>query len=235
MSKSAENMTEHLAPCPFCGSRAVEILAAPCYHDAFFYAVCRDCKMHGPSFLNNPDRAVSAYNSRATTAPKHRPSEVVTGKDRRNIGDALFQGNIHVEHVLPLHAAPEEQILFGGWEALTERLEDMDDDQIKTIFGDRGHALVAEAQEYGDSGSWLCSFRQIGGWVILGTYATVGEIKLDENGTFTSCSVYCGIERVFSVWGKTYKQAIAKAINAQRRYFDGEVAKAREAAGHGRA
>ena len=37
MSKSAENMTENLAPCPFCGSRAVEILAAPCYHDAFFY------------------------------------------------------------------------------------------------------------------------------------------------------------------------------------------------------
>lgn len=235
MSKSAENMTENLAPCPFCGSRAVEILAAPCYHDAFFYAVCRDCKMHGPSFLNNPDRAVSAYNSRATTAPKHRPSEVMTGKDRRNIGDALFRGNIHVEHVLPLHAAPDEMSLSAGWEALADRLEDMDEGERDAIFGEYGSAMVADAMEAADAESWLCSFRQIGGWVILGTYATVGKISLKENGEFASCSVYCGIERGFIVWGTTYKQAIAKAINAQRRYFDGEVAKAREAAGHGRA
>lgn len=235
MSKSAENMTENLAPCPFCGSRAVEILAAPCYHDAFFYAVCRDCKMHGPSFLNDPDRAVSAYNSRATTAPKHRPAEVCTGKDRGNIREVLFQGNIHVEHVLPLHAAPDEMYLSAGWEALAERLEDMDEGERDAIFGEYGSAMIADAMEAADAESWLCSFRQIGGWVILGTYATVGEIKLDEDGTFTSCSVYCGIERGFVVWGTTYKQAIAKAINAQRRYFDGEVAKAREAAGHGRA
>ena len=236
MSKSAENMTENLAPCPFCGGAdilTVEINMENGQQQTFMG--CCSCGTKGPSTFRGEASAVAAWNSRATTAPKHRPAEVVTGKDRRNIGDALIQGNIHVEHVLPLHAAPEEQVLFGGWEALTERLEDMDDDQIKTIFGDRGHSLVAEAQEYGDSGSWLCSFRQIGGWVILGTYATVGEIKLDEDGTFTSCSVYCGIERVFSVWGTTYKQAIAKAINAQRRYFDGEVAKAREAAGHGRA
>lgn len=235
MSKSAENMTENLAPCPFCGSRAVEILAAPCYHDAFFYAVCRDCKMHGPSFLNDPDRAVSAYNSRATTAPKHRPAEVVTGKDRRNIGAALFQGNIHVEHVLPLHAAPDEMSLSAGWEVLADRLEDMDEGERDAIFGEYGSARIADAMEAADAESWLCSFRQIGGWAILGTYATVGKISLKENGDFASCSVYCGIERGFIVWGHTYKQAIAKAINAQRRYFDGEVAKAREAAGHGRA
>ena len=235
MSKSAENMTENLAPCPFCGSRAVEILAAPCYHDAFFYAVCRDCKMHGPSFLNDPDRAVSAYNSRATTAPKHRPAEVVTEKDRRNIGAALFQGNIHVEHVLPLHAAPDEMYLSAGWEALAERLEDMDEGERDAIFDEYGSAVIADAMEAADAESWLCSFRQIGGWAILGTYATVGKISLKENGDFASCSVYCGIERGFIVWGHTYKQAIAKAINAQRRYFDGEVAKAREAAGHGRA
>ena len=95
--------------------------------------------------------------------------------------------------------------------------------------------MIADAMEGADAESWLCAFRQIGGWVILGTYATVGKISLKENGEFASCSVYCGIERGFVVWGTTYKQAIAKAINAQRRYFDGEVAKAREAAGHGRA
>ena len=178
---------------------------------------------------------MAAWNSRATTAPKHRPAEVVTGKDRSNIGAALFQGNIHVEHVLPLHAAPDEMSLSAGWEALADRLEDMDEGERDAIFGEYGSARIADAMEAADAESWLCSFRQIGGWAIMGTYATVGKISLKENGDFASCSVYCGIERGFIVWGHTYKQAIAKAINAQRRYFDGEVAKAREAAGHGRA
>lgn len=243
MSKSAENMTENLAPCPFCGSRDLSFERFPTLNDASkFHVHCKKCGMSGPSLVSVychagavlPD-LTNAWNSRAATAPKHRPAEVMTGKDRRNIGDALFQGNIHVEHVLPLHAAPDETILSAGWEALAERLEDMDDDQIKTVFDDHGLALIAEAREYADGESWLYLFRQIGGWVIMGTYATVGKISLTENGEFASCSVYCGTERGFVVWGKTYKQAIAKAINAQRRYFDGEVAKAREAAGHGRA
>lgn len=236
MSKSAENMTENLAPCPFCGGAdilTVEINMENGQQQTFMG--CCSCGTKGPSTFRGEASAVAAWNSRATTAPKHRPAEVLTGEDRRNIGVALFQGNIHVEHVLPLHAAPDETILSAGWEALAERLEDMDEDQVKTIFDDYGLALIAEAREYADGESWLYSFRQIGGWVIMGTYATVGKISLTENGEFASCSVYCGTERGFVVWGKTYKQAIAKAINAQRRYFDGEVAKAREAAGHGRA
>lgn len=235
MSKSAENMTENLAPCPFCGGNdmsVVEINMEDGQRQTFMG--CHTCGSSGPCTFAE-ERAVAAWNDRATTAPKHRPAEVVTGKDRRNIGYALFQGNIHVEHVLPLHAAPGEMCLSAGWEALAERLKDMDDDQIETVFDVRGQASVAEAKEYADGESWLCAFRQIGGWAILGSYATVGKISLKENGDFASCSVYCGIERGFVVWGTTYKQAIAKAINAQRRYFDREVAKAREAAGHGRA
>lgn len=243
MSKSAENMTKNLAPCPFCGSRDLSFQKFPCVGDKYMHQIlCNNCKMYGPGLLSLfgyveavLPNLTKVWNSRATTAPKHRPSEVMTGKDRRNIDDALILGNIHVEHVLPLHAAPDETILSAGWEALAERLEDMDEDQVKTIFNDYGLALIAEAQEYADGESWLYSFRQIGGWVIMGTYATVGKISLKENGEFDSCFVYCGIERGFVVWGTTYKQAIAKAINAQRRYFDGEVAKAREAAGHGRA
>ena len=235
MSKSVENMTENLAPCPFCGGNdmsVVEINMEDGQRQTFMG--CHTCGSSGPCTFAE-ERAVAAWNDRATTAPKHRPAEVVTGEDRRNIGDVLFRGNIHVEHVLPLHAAPDEMVLSAGWEALAERLKDMDDDQIETVFDVRGQASVAEAKEYADGESWLCAFRQIGGWAILGTYATVGKISLKENGDFASCSVYCGIERGFIVWGHTYKQAIAKAINAQRRYFDGEVAKAREAAGHGRA
>lgn len=235
MSKSAENMTENLAPCPFCGGNemsVVEINMEDGQRQTFMG--CHTCGSSGPCTFAE-ERAVAAWNDRATTAPKHRPSEVLTGEDRGNIREVLFQGNIHVEHVLPLHAAPDETILSAGWEALAERLEDMDEGERDAIFGEYGSAMIADAMEAADAESWLCSFRQIGGWVILGTYATVGEIKLDEDGTFTSCSVYCGIERGFVVWGTTYKQAIAKAINAQRRYFEGEVAKAREAAGHGRA
>lgn len=243
MSKSAENMTENLAPCPFCGSRDLIFQKFPCVGDKYMHQIlCNNCKMYGPGLLSLfgyveavLPNLTKVWNSRATTAPKHRPSEVMTGKDRRNIGDALFQGNIHVEHVLPLHAAPEEMYLSAGWEALAERLEDMDEGERDAIFDEYGSAMIADAMEAADAESWLCSFRQIGGWVILGTYATVGKISLKENGEFASCSVYCGIERGFVVWGTTYKQAMAKAINAQRRYFDGEVAKAREAAGHGRA
>lgn len=235
MSKSAENMTENLAPCPFCGGNemsVVEINMEDGQRQTFMG--CHTCGSSGPCTFAE-ERAVAAWNDRATTAPKHRPAEVMTGKDRRNIGDALFRGNIHVEHVLPLHAAPDEMSLSAGWEALADRLEDMDEGERDAIFGEYGSAMIADAMEAADAESWLCSFRQIGGWVIMGTYATVGKISLKENGEFASCSVYCGIERGFVVWGTTYKQAIAKAINAQRRYFDREVAKAREAAGHGRA
>lgn len=243
MSKSVENMTKKLAPCPFCGSRDLSFQKFPCVGDKYMHQIlCNNCKMYGPGQLSLfgyveavLPNLTNAWNSRATTAPKHRPAEVVTGKDRRNIGDALFQGNIHVEHVLPLHAAPDEMSLSAGWEALADRLEDMDEGERDAIFGEYGSAMIADAMEGADAESWLCAFRQIGGWVILGTYATVGKISLKENGEFASCSVYCGIDRGFVVWGTTYKQAIAKAINAQRRYFDGEVAKAREAAGHGRA
>lgn len=220
--------------CPFCGSGDVLSFGVSQNQGTAYRVQCLNCGAKGPRVCDD-EQAQDAWNSRATTAPKHRPAEVVTGEDRRNIGDALFQGNIHVEHVLPLHAAPDEMSLSAGWEALADRLEDMDEGERDAIFGEYGSAMIADAMEGADAESWLCAFRQIGGWVILGTYATVGKISLKENGEFASCSVYCGIERGFVVWGTTYKQAIAKAINAQRRYFDGEVAKAREAAGHGRA
>ena len=220
--------------CPFCGSGDVLSFGVSQNQGTAYRVQCLNCGAKGPRVCDD-EQAQDAWNSRATTAPKHRPAEVVTGKDRRNIGDALFQGDIHVEHVLPLHAAPDEMSLSAGWEALADRLEDMDEGERDAIFGEYGSAMIADAMEAADAESWLCSFRQIGGWVIMGTYATVGKISLKENGEFASCSVYCGIERGFVVWGTTYKQAIAKAINAQRRYFDGEVAKAREAAGHGRA
>ena len=226
-----ENQLPKISRCPFCGAEN----PSTCEDFTGCWVVCENCATEGPKGAPTKEAAIEAWNSRAETPPKHRPAAVCTRRDRINIGDALFRRNIHVEHVLPLHAAPEEMYLSAGWKALAERLEDMDEGERDAIFDEYGSAVIADAMEAADAESWPCLFRQIGGWAILGTYATVGKISLKENGDFASCSVYCGIERGFIVWGHTYKQAIAKAINAQRRYFDGEVAKAREAAGHGRA
>lgn len=220
-----ENQLPTISRCPFCGAEN----PSTCEDFTGCRVVCENCAAEGPKGAPTKEAAIEAWNSRVTMAPKHRPAEVCTGKDRGNIREALFQNNIHVEHVLPLHAAPDEMSLSAGWEALADRLEDMDEREQEAIFGEYGSARIADAMEAADAESWLCSFRQIGGWVIMGTYATVGKISLKENGEFASCSVYCGIERGFTVWGKTYKQAIAKAINEQRRYFEGEVKKAREA------
>lgn len=222
-------MKENLSKCPFCGGDdmvTVDIEQADGLREAFIG--CCSCGAKGPSTFQGEEKAVERWNTRAYTVPKHRLAEVLTEKDRRNIGDALFRGDIHVEYVLPLHAAPGGIYLSAGWEDLAAQLEDMDEDQVKAIFYDRGFAWIAQAQEYADGESWLCSFRQIGGWVIMGSYATVGNIKLKEDGKFDSCSVYGGIEKTFIVWGTTYKQAIARAINEQRRYFEGEVEKARQ-------
>lgn len=220
-----ENQLPKISRCPFCGAEN----PSTCEDFTGCWVVCENCVAEGPKGAPTKEAAIEAWNSRATMAPKHHPAEVCTGKDRGNIREALFQNNIHVEHVLPLHAAPDEMSLSAGWEALADRLEDMDKREREAVFGEYGSARIADAMEAADAESWLYSFRQIGGWVIMGTYATVGKIKLKENGEFASCSVYCGIERGFTVWGKTYKQAIAKAINEQRRYFAGEVEKAREA------
>lgn len=224
-------MKGKISKCPFCGGENVVMVEVehPDSRREEFLGCC-SCGAKGPSSFQGEEKAVEAWNSRAYTVPKHRLAEVLTGKDRRNIGDALFRGDIHVEYVLPLHAAPGRIHLSAGWEDLAAQLEDMDEDQVKAIFDDRGFALIAEAQKYANGEFWLCSFRQIGGWAIVGSYATVGNIKLKEDGKFDSCSVYGGIEKEFIVWGTTYKQAIARAINEQRRYFEGEVEKERKKA-----
>lgn len=218
-----ENQLPKISRCPFCGAEDL----STCEDFTGCWVVCENCATEGPKGAPTKEAAIEAWNNRVATAPKHRPAEVVTGKDRRNIGAALFRGNIHVEHVLPLHAAPDQMGLYGSWEVLGEALRERDWGQLEELFPHESGEWLAE--EMRDNEALLCALRQIGGWVIMGTYATVGKISLKENGDFASCSVYCGIERGFTVWGKTYKQAIAKAINEQRRYFEGEVEKAREA------
>ena len=218
-----ENQLPKISRCPFCGAETT----STCEDFTSCWVVCGNCATEGPKGAPTKEAAIEAWNRRATTAPKHRPAEVCTGKDRGNIREVLFQGNIHVEHVLPLHAAPDQMGLYGSWEVLGEALRERDSGQLEELFpAESGKWLAGELD---DNEGLLCALRQIGGWIIMGTYATVGKISLKENGEFASCSVYCGIERGFTVWGKTYKQAIAKAINEQRRYFEGEVEKAREA------
>lgn len=218
-----ENQLPKISRCPFCGAENL----STCEDFTGCWVVCENCATEGPKGAPTKEAAIEAWNNRAKTPPKHRPSAVCTRGDRINIGDALFRGDIHVEHVLPLHAAPNQMSLYGGWEVLGEALRERDWGQLEELFPNESGEWLAD--EMRDNEALLCALRQIGGWVLMGTYATVGKISLKENGEFASCSVYCGIERGFTVWGKTYKQAIAKAINEQRRYFAGEVEKAREA------
>ncbi|WP_418237091.1 Lar family restriction alleviation protein [Desulfovibrio sp.] len=218
-----ENQLPKISRCPFCGAENL----STCEDFTGCWVVCENCATEGPKGAPTKEAAIEAWNNRAKTPPKHRPSAVCTRGDRINIGDALFRGDIHVEHVLPLHAAPNQMSLYGGWEVLGEALRERDWGQLEELFPNESGEWLAD--EMRDNEALLCALRQIGGWVLMGTYATVGKISLKENGDFASCSVYCGIERGFTVWGKTYKQAIAKAINEQRRYFEGEVKKAREA------
>ena len=218
-----ENQLPEIARCPFCGAKTTSI----CENFTCCWVVCENCATEGPKGAPTKEAAIEAWNNRAETPPKHRTAEVCTRRDRINIGDALFRRNIHVEPVLPLHAAPDQRGLYGSWEVLGEALRERDSGQLEELFPvESGKWLAGELD---DNEGLLCALRQIGGWVIMGTYATVDKISLKENGEFASCSVYCGIERGFTVWGKTYKQAIAEAINEQRRYFEGEVEKAREA------
>lgn len=238
------NATNHtptdksVRPCPFCGGDdpvTVEFNQNDSLRETFIG--CCSCGAKGPSTMQGEEKAVEGWNGRAITAPKRRPRDVLTDRDQLNIGDAVFESNIHIEHVLPLDVAPDVRGLSGGWEELAERLSDMDEPQLNAFFDSNMRAIadVEYARELSRPEEWFFAFRRIGGWAVLGSYATVGNFTLKEDGRFASCSVYCGIEREFIVLGETYKQAIAKAINEQRRYFKGELEKAREAAGYGRA
>lgn len=243
MSKSAENMTENLAPCPFCGGNemsVVEINMEDGQRQTFMG--CHTCGSSGPCTFAE-ERAVAAWNSRATTAPKHRPAEVVTGKDADRISKALFNADVCIDHLLPLYATPcNPGRLDGGWEELLNDLLGCDRGELISIFGKVGEHVAAALDDMdkdlpGDAEAEALRevFYQIGGWVIMGSYPTISDITLNEQGRFSSCCVHWGIQRTFVVWGKTYKQAIARALQERRRYRRREVAKAREAAGHGRA
>lgn len=219
-----------LKPCPYCGGTDLIIYWNGVYEK--HYARCHSCHMQGPEVYGR-EAAAELWNNlprkvEALPAPKHRPADVLTGKDCRDLGDVLFQNDIYIEHVLPLHAAPAATHLEESWDALGDSLKGMDEEELGKIFGpDIGDFIADSLDEYDDE-ALLMAFRRIGGWAIMGTYPTVDNIKLDESGRFSSCSVIGGIQRMFLVWGRTYKQAMAKAVRKQRRYFLGEVEKARE-------
>lgn len=220
-----------LKPCPHCGGTDLIIYGKG---REKHYVRCHSCNMQGPEVYGR-EKAAEAWSKlprvEALPASKHRPTEVLTDKDSRDLGDVLFQNNIFVEHVLPFHAAPATATLDESWKELGDRLEDMDEEELRKIFGpDIGDFIADALDEYEDE-ALLMAFRRIGGWAIMGTYPTVDNIKLDESGRFSSCSVIGCIQRMFLVWGRTYKQAVARAVREQRRYFRAEVEKARECRG----
>lgn len=227
---------ENISRCPFCGGDDMVTVEVEMGNDRRqTFLGCCSCGGKGPSTFQGEAAAIEGWNRRALPAPKHRPSEVLTAKDSRDIGDVLFQNDIYIEHVLPLHAAPATPHLEESWEALGDRLENMDEEDLEKIFGpDIGGCIADALDEYEDE-ALLMALRRIGGWVILGTYPTVDNIKLDDSGHFASCTVIGCLQHTILVWGRTYKQAVARAVRQRRRYFRDKVEKAREAAGYGRA
>ena len=183
MSKSAENMTENLAPCPFCGSRDLSIERFPTLRETSkFHVHCQKCGMAGPSLVSVycyagavlPD-LTNAWNSRATTAPKHRPAEVVTGEDADRISKALFNADVCIDHLLPLYATPcNPGRLDGGWEELLNDLLGCDRGELISIFGKVGEHMAAALDDMdkdlpGDAEAEALRevFYQIGGWGII--------------------------------------------------------------------
>ena len=224
-----------ISHCPFCNLNVQTVTRrTPLPGLAIFRVTCGTCGAQGPQ-CSDAVQAIQGWNRRATTAPKHRPAEVLTGKDSYDLGDVLFRNDIYISHVLPLHAAPTTPHIDDGWEALRDRLEEMDEEALGKIFGPNIGGFIADVLDEYDDEALLMELRRIGGWVILGTYPTVDNINLDESGRFESCTVIDCLQHSILVWGRTYKQAVARAVRQRRRYFLGEVEKAREAAGYGRA
>ena len=221
-----------LKPCPHCGGTDLQVDFNGVYERHFVRCYNFSCHMQGPEVYGK-EAAAQAWNAlprkvETLPAPKHRPADVLTDNDSEGLGKVLFQNNILVEYVLPFHAAPATATLDESWKELGERLEDMDEEELEKIFGHDCGDVIADALDEYEAEALLMALRRIGGWVIMGTYPTVDNIKLDESGRFSSCSVICGIQRMFLVWGWTYKQAVAKAVREQRSYFLAEVEKARE-------
>ena len=224
-----------ISHCPFCNLNVQTVTRrTPLPGLAIFRVTCGTCGAQGPQY-SDAVQAIQGWNRRALPAPKHRPAEVLTGKDCRDLGNVLFQNDIYIEHVLPLHAAPTTPHIDDGWEALRDRLEEMDAEALGKIFGPDIGGFIADVLDEYEVEALLMALRRIGGWVIMGTYPTVDNIELDESGRFASCCVIGCLQHTILVWGRTYKQAVARAVRQRRRYFRSEVEKAREAAGYGRA
>lgn len=230
----------NLLPCPFCGGKDMSVVEINMGNDQRqTFMGCHTCGSSGPCTFSD-EKAVAAWNARAATAPKHRPAEVLTGKDAGRISSALFNANVCIDHLLPLSAVPANPgRLNGGWEELLDELLECDREKLAAMFGEAGRYLAdaideIEEESPGDAeaGALREIFYRIGGWVIMGSYPTISDITLNDQGRFSSCLVHWGIQRTFVVWGRTYKQAIAKAIREHKGYRRRKLAKAREAAGH---
>lgn len=226
-----KNKEIELLPCPHCGGTDLQVDYNGVWERHFVRCYNHSCHMQGPEVYGR-EKAAEAWNAlprvEALPASKHRPAEVLTDKDSRDLGDVLFRNDIYIEHVLPLHAAPATPHLEESWKELGDRLEDMDEEELEKTFGQHIGDFIADALDEYEDEALLMALRRIGGWAIMGTYPTVDNITLDESGRFSSCSVIGCIQRMFLVWGRTYKQAVARAVRERRRYLQAEVEKARE-------
>lgn len=211
--------------CPFCGDDCLTTQQRTTQQgEVFFRVVCASCGSRGPN-ASDAVQAIASWNRRAQPSMSpHHPCDTLTARDEHLIGHALFDSQISITHVLPVHTLHELMSKDGGSEEVLDELEGYDSSELAAIFG----PSASELTENFDTEI----LTELGGWIIMGMYPTMKNLRFNEQGKYIACTLVYGIQHNFLVWGRTYKQAVAKAIREQANYRRQEIAKAREAAGY---
>ena len=151
-----------------------------------------------------------------------RPYDQLTPQDQARIERLLSVGHIYIEHVVPLHVmtgACDQQDL---WECLHDELQGMANRLqyfFETNIDDLHNALEFSAEEEEVGSVDVCNIlRRIVGWIVIGNFATIREIHICDN-ELQVWRVDTTVVRHFLVWGRSYKQAMARAINVRKKYW----------------
>lgn len=211
--------------CPFCGDDCLTTQQRTTQQGEVFYrVVCASCGSRGPN-ASDAVQAIASWNRRAQpTVSPHHPSDILTARDEHLIGRALYNSQISITHVLPVHTLHDPMCMDGGTEEVMAQLEGYDSSELTAIFGPSASEQIEDFD--------TDTLAELGGWIIMGMYPTMEDLRFNEQGKYFACTLIYGIQRTFLVWGRTYKQAVTKAIREQANYRRQEIAKARKAAGY---
>lgn len=215
-------------PCPWCGSCRAGVVHHMSLGQINYRWRCPDCGAVGPVC---PDAREAAVSFESGMMHIVRPYDRLTTHDQARIEHLLSVGHIYIARVVPLHVmtgACDQQDL---WECLHDELQGMRN-RLKYFFGTHAaalqDALEFSAEEEEEGSVEVCNIlRRIGGWIIMGNFATIRDMCICDNEPPT-WRVDTAVVSTFFVWGRSYKQAMSRAINARRMYWKSIVNNALE-------